>query len=105
MLNVRYPSVADIRATSFESQAREMFDPAGRDDEAIDAGRVEDEAQGGFRHRQLSGLGRPPQPFDRGEGLLVEIACAGVRRMGQAAARRWFLAEPIFAAEEPAGER
>ena len=53
----------------------------------------------------LTCVGRSPQPFDRGEGVLVQITGTGLRRMGQAAAGRGLLAEAVFAGEHPAGER
>src|SRR6266567_1263689 len=88
-----------------ETQAREMLDATRRDDQAVYAASVEDEAQRGFCHRLTLSLGRLSQPLDRSEGFLARIGLTGLRRVSQAAAGRWFLAGAILAAEEPAGER
>src|SRR5438094_8473974 len=40
-------SAASLR---LETHAREMFEPPGRDQQAVDSGRVEHDAQGGGRH-------------------------------------------------------
>src|SRR5436309_3397971 len=60
-------SAASLR---LEAERREMVRPARRDDQAVDAGRVEDEAEGGLGHRLVARLGALSQPLDRGEALL-----------------------------------
>ena len=82
-----------------ETQAREMLDPARGDDQAIHAPCIEHEAQGGLRHRHLQGVSRIPQPLDRGERFLIQMAAEDLRCMSEAAARRRVLAEPVFAGE------
>src|SRR5258708_7916574 len=82
-----------------------MLDPARGDDQAVHSGGVEYEAQGGARHRLASRLGRSPQLLALPEGLFVWVGGAMAGRMSRAAPGRGCLAEPIFAGEQPAGER
>src|SRR4051812_37160260 len=53
-----------------QTQACEMFDPAGRDDQAVHPGRVEHEAEGAAGHGLVARLGRLLQPFDRIQAIL-----------------------------------
>src|SRR5207248_6645332 len=87
-----------------KTQRREMLDPARRDYQAVDARRVEHEAQRGFRHGLLSSVGRLPQPPDGGEALLTRLAGTDFRRPSEAAVGRSRLTEAIFAGQEPPRE-
>src|SRR5260221_7938173 len=82
-----------------------MLDPARRDDQSIEAWRVEREAQRRTRHGYALSVGRSPQLLDRRECALVQIGGTSLGRMGQAASGRRRLADPVFAREQPAGER
>ena len=68
-----------------QAQTRKMFDPARRDDYAVYPGRVEDEAQRGFRHRLLACFGRVSQPLDRTKGLFAQITAERLGRLSEAA--------------------
>src|SRR5437868_8874145 len=83
-----------------KTQSREMLDPARRDNQAVDARRVEHEAQRGFRHGLLSSVGRLPQPLDGAEALLTRIAGTDFLRPSEAAVGRSRLTEAIFAGQE-----
>src|SRR3954466_10706370 len=82
-----------------------MLDPARRDDQAVDAGRVEHEAKRGLGDRLLPLRRRLTQPFDRGEAIFVEIVAVDVAGVRQPAAGRRLLAQPVFAGQQSAGER
>ena len=88
-----------------QTQVREVFEAPGRDDEAVYAGRIEHEAEGGLRHRLSACRGRSSHLLDVREGLFACIIGAGFGRAGQAAVRRGLHAEPVLAGEEATRER
>src|SRR5690242_6792006 len=83
-----------------EAKRAELIDCARRDDEAVDARRVEDETQRGFGHWLAASVGGVPQLLDLREALHGRITGADFGRLGGAAAGRRRCSSAVLAGEE-----